>query len=252
MRNVADLYIYPNTVKVVRMTRRQVREWLEMSAGAFNRIDPAGAAEQNLINRASRASTSTRMDGVSYRIDLTQPARYDRNGKLVAPEAQRIVDLRYDGQPVDDDGEFIVVTNNYRASGGGGFPGLDGSNIVLDAPDENREALVQYLQATQTGRPRGRRQLAHPPVPGVKLRFTSGAGGIAHLARYPQIRLVKDNGDGSALVRTGELRPGGRVRRRHTAGAWDALCAGVRTTWHGGKYPHEGWCVAVWSLSSRK
>jgi 2',3'-cyclic-nucleotide 2'-phosphodiesterase/3'-nucleotidase len=42
---------------------------------------------------------------------------------------------------------FAVVTNNYRASGGGGFPGLDGSNIVLDAPDENREALVQYLQA---------------------------------------------------------------------------------------------------------
>ena len=33
----------------------------------------------------------------------------------------------------------------------------------------------------------------------MKLRFTSGAGGIAHLARNPQVRLVKDNGDGSAL-----------------------------------------------------
>jgi len=41
-------------------------------------------------------------------------------------------------------------------------------------------------------------------VPGVRLRFTSGAGGIAHLARYPQIRLVKDNGDGTALY---ELAP---------------------------------------------
>jgi 2',3'-cyclic-nucleotide 2'-phosphodiesterase/3'-nucleotidase len=36
------------------------------------------------------------------------------------------------------------------------------------------------------------------PVPGVKLRFVSGAGGIANLARYPQITLVKDNGDGLA------------------------------------------------------
>jgi 2',3'-cyclic-nucleotide 2'-phosphodiesterase/3'-nucleotidase len=33
----------------------------------------------------------------------------------------------------------------------------------------------------------------------VRIRFLSGAGGIAHLARYPQIALVKDNGDGSAL-----------------------------------------------------
>lgn len=40
VRNVADLYVYPNTVKVVKLTGAQVREWLEMSAGAFHRIDP--------------------------------------------------------------------------------------------------------------------------------------------------------------------------------------------------------------------
>ena len=28
--------------------------------------------------------------------------------------------------------------------------------------------------------------------------FQSGAAAVAHLARYPLIRLVKDNGDGSA------------------------------------------------------
>jgi 2',3'-cyclic-nucleotide 2'-phosphodiesterase/3'-nucleotidase len=38
----------------------------------------------------------------------------------------------------------------------------------------------------------------------VKLRFLSGAGGITHLAAYPQVKLVKDNGDGSALY---ELQP---------------------------------------------
>jgi 2',3'-cyclic-nucleotide 2'-phosphodiesterase / 3'-nucleotidase len=36
-------------------------------------------------------------------------------------------------------------------------------------------------------------------APGVKLRFTSGAGDMAHLQRHPQIQLVEDNGDGSAL-----------------------------------------------------
>ena len=204
VRNVADLYIYPNTVKVVKLSGAQVREWLEHAAGAFNRIDPAGAPEQNLINSGFPSYNFDTLDGVSYRLDLTQPARYERSGKLVAPQARRIVDLRFDGKPVDDQAAFLVVTNNYRASGGGAFPGLDGSNIVLDAPDENREALLQYLQSAKTLDPAADGNWRIQPVPGVKLRFVSGAGGIAHLARYPQIKLVKDNGDGTALY---ELAP---------------------------------------------
>ena len=199
VRNVADLYIYPNTVKAVKISGAQVREWLEMSAGQFKRIDPAGPPQQDLIEDAFRTYNFDTIDGVSYRIDVTQPARYDRDGKLVAPAARRIVDLRHKGQPVADDAPFIVVTNNYRAAGGGNFPGLDGKSIVVDAPDENREALVQYLSATGRIDPSADNNWRIQPVPGVKLRFTSGAGGIAHLARYPQIKLVKDNGDGSAL-----------------------------------------------------
>lgn len=204
LRNVADLYIYPNTVKAVKLTGAQVREWLEMSAGQFNRIDPKGAPEQDLINPGFPSYNFDTLDGVSYRIDVTQPARYGRDGKLAAPDARRIVDLRFGGQPIDERAEFIVVTNNYRASGGGNFPGLDGSSIVVDAPDENRQALVQYLLQARRVEPAADANWRIQPVPGVKLRFTAGAGGIAHLARVPGIALVKDNGDGSALF---ELKP---------------------------------------------
>ncbi|MDQ2780404.1 MAG: bifunctional 2',3'-cyclic-nucleotide 2'-phosphodiesterase/3'-nucleotidase [Pseudomonadota bacterium] len=199
LRNVADLYVYPNTIKVVEISGAQVREWLEMSAGQFNRIDPAGASEQDLINPAFQSFNFDSIEGVSYRIDVTQPARFDRSGKVVAADAHRIVDLRYEAQPIDPAARFLVVTNNYRASGGGNFPGLDGSSIVVDAPDENRVALVQYLTEKKEFDPTADGNWRIGPVPGVKLRFLSGAGGIAHLARYPQIRLVRDNGDGSAL-----------------------------------------------------
>jgi len=204
LRNVADLYIYPNTLKAVQLSGAQVREWIEMSAGAFNRIDPAGAPEQDLLNPAFPSFNFDTLDGVSYRIDVTQPARYNGAGKLAAPDAHRVVDLRYNGQPIDEQARFIVVTNNYRASGGGNFPGLDGSNIVVDAPDENRAAVVEYLAAAKVFDPSADGNWRIQPVPGIKLRFTSGAGGTAHLARYPQIQLVKDNGDGSALF---ELKP---------------------------------------------
>jgi len=204
IRNVADLYIYPNTLKAVLVNGAMVRDWLEMSAGQFNRIDPAGPAVQDLVNDSFRTYNFDTLDGVHYEIDVTQPARFDANGKRVSPQAQRIVDLRYQGQPLDDSARFIVVTNNYRASGGGGFPGLDGKQVVMDAPDENREALVQYLRASGTLDPTADNNWRIRPVPGVALRFLSGAGGIVHLPRYPQVRLVKDNGDGSALF---ELAP---------------------------------------------
>ena len=204
VRNVADLYVYPNTVNVVRITGAQVREWLEMSAGAFNRIDPHGAPAQDLVNASFPSYNFDTLDGVSYTIDVTQAARYDRSGKLVAPDARRIRDLRYNGQPIDEQAWFAVVTNNYRASGGGAFPGLDGSNIVLSAPDENREALLQYLSSTRRVEPTADGNWRILPVPGVKLRFVSGAAAVAHLPRYPQVRHVADNADGTALF---ELAP---------------------------------------------
>jgi 2',3'-cyclic-nucleotide 2'-phosphodiesterase/3'-nucleotidase len=199
IRNVADLYIYPNTIKAVRVTGAQVREWLEMAAGQFNRIDPAGAPEQNLVNDAFPTYNFDTLDGVSYRIDVTQPARYDRGGRVVAPNSRRIVNLEYQGRPIDENQRFIVVTNNYRATGGGAFPGLDGKSVVMDAPDENREALVQYFREVKQIDPAADGNWRIEPVPGVKLRFVSGAGGIVHLPRYPAVRLVNDNGDGSAL-----------------------------------------------------
>jgi 2',3'-cyclic-nucleotide 2'-phosphodiesterase/3'-nucleotidase len=199
IRSVADLYVYPNLIKAVKVRGAIVREWLEMSAGQFNRIDPAGPREQDLINDGFRSYQFDTLDGVTYRIDVTQPARYTPAGKLVAPQARRIVDLRHDGRPLDDSATFIVVTNSYRATGGGNFPDLDGTSIVMDSPDENRDALVQHFRAAGEIDPSADANWRIQPVPGISLRFISGAGGIAHLARYPQIRLVKENADGSAL-----------------------------------------------------
>ncbi len=204
VRNVADLYIFPNTLQVVKLSGAQVREWLEFAAGAFNRIDPQGPPEQDLLNTGFPSFNFDTLDGLSYRIDVTQPARYDRSGKLVAPQSRRIRDLQHRGRPVADGDSFAVVTNNYRASGGGNFPGLDGSNIILAAPDENREAVLQYLAAAGTVQPAADNNWRLLPVPGVKLRFLSAAAGRAHLAQVPQVKLVRDNGDGSALY---ELQP---------------------------------------------
>ena len=145
LKHVADLYIYPNTLRAVSLNGAQVREWLEMSAGVFNQIDPDRRDEQELINRSVPSFNFDVIDGVTYRIDVTQAPRYDRDGNLINADSHRIVDLSFDGKPLDQGQTFIVATNNYRAGGGGNFPGLDGSNIVIEAPDTNRSVLADYI-----------------------------------------------------------------------------------------------------------
>ena len=142
---------------------------------------------------------------MSYEFDVTQPARYDANGKLVAPDAHRVKNLRYQGEPVRPDAQFIVATNNYRAFGGGNFPGLNASKVVLEAPEENRQVLIEYLRmmdrlsANKQVNPSADGNWRILPVPGVRLTFLSASAAQRYLPGHPQIRLIKDNGDGSAL-----------------------------------------------------
>lgn len=153
IKDLADIYIYPNTVKAVKVTGRQVRDWLERSAGIFNRLDPAKSGEQDLIDARFPAFNFDVIHGISYRIDPTEPSRFDPNGKLVAPGANRIRDLTWNGAPLRDEDRFVVATNNYRASGGGNFPGNDGSTIVIDAPDLTRDVIMRYVSERKTVTP---------------------------------------------------------------------------------------------------
>ena len=154
INNVADLYLYPNALRAVKIDGATLREWLERSAGAFRRIDPRSLAEQPLLDANFAAYNFDVIDGVTYEIDVTQPSRYDSDGKLVAPDAHRIRGLTFRGAPIDPKQAFVVVTNSYRAGGGGNFPGCDGSTIVLEAPDSNRDVLVRYIVETRHVEPK--------------------------------------------------------------------------------------------------
>ena len=199
INNAADLYLYPNTLTAVKTDGTAVKAWLEKSAGWFNCIDPQKSTPQELVNRKFPTYNfdviqgDSSQGGLSYTIDVTKP------------EGQRIGELRYHGQLLRNGQPFIVVTNNYRASGGGHFPGLDGNSIILSAPDANRDVLIVFIRATgditraKFGTDRnwhfGKIKTAGPVI------FTSAAGklDIAHADGLDNVTLWKDNGDGTAV-----------------------------------------------------
>jgi 2',3'-cyclic-nucleotide 2'-phosphodiesterase/3'-nucleotidase len=202
LKHIADLYIYPNTLRVVQVTGAEVREWLEMSAGLFSQIDPDNGKEQDLIAPRFASFNFDVIDGVEYRIDLTQAARYSPDGKLANEDSHRIVELKFAGEPIDPGQKFLVATNNYRADGGGGFPGLDGSNVVIAAPDTNRDVLADYVFDLKTLDPSADGNWAFAPInDAVVVTFSSSPRAAATLSTDSPITKIGDNENGSAKYR---------------------------------------------------
>ncbi|MDY4315043.1 bifunctional 2',3'-cyclic-nucleotide 2'-phosphodiesterase/3'-nucleotidase [Pectobacterium actinidiae] len=146
-RNAADLYLYPNTLVVVKVNGQQVQEWLECSAGQFKHIDPSKREPQSLLNwDGFRTYNFDVIDGVNYQIDVTQPARYDSECALINDKAHRINALTFNGKPIDPKATFLIATNNYRAYGEK-FAGTGEKYVAFASPDENRSVLAAYISA---------------------------------------------------------------------------------------------------------
>ncbi|WP_242292733.1 bifunctional 2',3'-cyclic-nucleotide 2'-phosphodiesterase/3'-nucleotidase [Bacillus cereus group sp. BfR-BA-01441] len=171
IKNVADLYVYPNTLYAVKVNGAQVKEWLEMSAGQFNQIDPKKTEEQPLVNIGYPTYNFDILDGLKYEIDVTQPAKYDKDGKVVNANTNRIVNMTYEGKPVADKQEFIVATNNYRGSSQT-FPGVSKGEVVYQSQDETRQIIVKYMQKIKDIDPAADQNWTFKPIVADKLNTT--------------------------------------------------------------------------------
>ncbi len=206
VKHVAELYPYPNTLKVIELNGAELREWLERAAAQFRQIEPGKAEAQPLIDETHPSFNFDVIQGLDYEIDLGQPARYGPDGKrLAAVQSGRITELRYRGEPVRDAQRFLLVSNSYRASGGGNFPAAGPERVVLDAPAENREALQRLLQsgrAFEAETDEGSWRLKLPE--GSRAQFRSGPAARPLLAPEARLHWVRDDPEGFALY---ELRP---------------------------------------------
>lgn len=139
MRHIVSNYVFPNTLKVIRVTGADIRAALERSATYFG-LDAEGniSVHPRFLEPKPQPYNYDMWEGIEYVIDIARP------------EGSRVATLTRGGQPLDPGGEYDVVMNNYRAGGGGDYTMFQSKPVVKDIPTDVSELIANYILARGT------------------------------------------------------------------------------------------------------
>ena len=129
-RDVTGIYPYENTLVALRISGRQLLDFLEHSASYYRTYSPG----RRIVDDAVPGYNYDVVSGASYRIDLTRPV------------GQRILGLAVNGRPVAAGDSFTLATNSYRAAGGGGYTMLGGARVVYDRGENIADLLMDEIR----------------------------------------------------------------------------------------------------------
>ncbi|HTK28655.1 MAG TPA: bifunctional UDP-sugar hydrolase/5'-nucleotidase [Vicinamibacterales bacterium] len=133
VRDIAGLYVYENTLVVLKVTGRQLKAALEHSAEYFLPFAP-GKTPAELVDHRIPAYNFDVAEGVTYDLDLAAPA------------GQRIRNLQFHGRPIDPEATFRLATNNYRVTGGGGYTMYREAPELYRSSEEIRDLIIEWVE----------------------------------------------------------------------------------------------------------
>lgn len=198
LRDVAAIFPFADKCCAIRRSGKQIRLWLERAAAHYNQVHP-GQMDQPLINADGVNYNCDAIFGLTYQLDLTQPARFDVDGREIDSNARRIVKLAFQGRRISDTDTFIVAANSFRAKGGGSFPAIDEKDILFTSPHSVRDHLKAYLMNTGRFDASVQPTWSFTPIPKTAAVFSSAPQAQDHLTG--PIRHIGPGKDGFAQYR---------------------------------------------------
>jgi 2',3'-cyclic-nucleotide 2'-phosphodiesterase/3'-nucleotidase len=150
VRDVAGLYIFDNTLLGIVFTGAEVKAYLEKSAFYFKKVTGPGPFPPDSLTNAITGTAPTGTPDYNYDVmgGLDAPLAYDID--VAQDPGSRIVHLTYDGVAIDPAARFVIAINNYRQSGGGGFPGVLTAPVVHNAQLEIRQLIIDWVTSQGT------------------------------------------------------------------------------------------------------
>lgn len=149
VRDVAGLYVFDNTLLGIKFTGKQVKAYLEKSVEYFRQVSSAGPVPSAQVTNAVTPAAPSGTPDYNYDVmgGLDKPLTYDID--LSVPAGNRIRNLSYGGTPVADGDSYVIAINNYRQSGGGGFPDVTTAPVVYNRQNEIRQLIIDWVAANK-------------------------------------------------------------------------------------------------------
>ncbi|WP_310601840.1 Ig-like domain-containing protein [Anaerosporobacter sp.] len=123
--DIAQIQAYNGYTALYKITGKQLREWLEWIASAYETTYQEMASSDSVMAGLVQSATGKPLvleewqsnwgnfrvfDGIEYTINPVSKPRYDFNGNKIN-ESNRITKLMYNGQNVTDSMEFVLATD---------------------------------------------------------------------------------------------------------------------------------------------
>ncbi|TFC15426.1 bifunctional metallophosphatase/5'-nucleotidase [Cryobacterium algoritolerans] len=153
VRDVAGLYIFDNTLLGITFTGAQVKAYLEKSAQYFRQVTGTGPFTPDQLTNAVTAVAPTGTPDYNYDVMGGLDASLSYKIDIARDPGSRIIDLNYNGAPIDPTAQFVVAINNYRQSGGGAFPGVTTAPVVHNAQQEIRQLIIDWVTRARVVEP---------------------------------------------------------------------------------------------------
>jgi 2',3'-cyclic-nucleotide 2'-phosphodiesterase/3'-nucleotidase len=155
---------YNNYLYIYTITGKQLKEWLEWSASAYETLSEGKTWKDPVMSSLMKSKKLKSLlkeewlndwsnffifDGIDYEIDPTQEARYDFSGNRISTN-RRVKSVKVNGVDVTDDMVFLLATNKITIPVEAN-KGVE-KQVVLNGFNRSQTILSKYLeQLSQSG-----------------------------------------------------------------------------------------------------